>query len=110
MDIDLNLYHRLFLAHPRHGVSIGDDAPEVVTSYIEIVPSDTVKYELDKPTGHMKVDRPQKFSNVYPTLYGLIPQSYCGDQIADFCTKQASRTGIVGDGDLKNLFESLRTR
>ena len=40
-----------------------------------------------------------KFSNVYPTLYGLIPQTYCGDEIAEFCMKQASREEIVGDGD-----------
>ena len=99
MEIDFNLFHRLFRAHPWHGVSIGDEVPETVTAYIEIVPSDTVKYELDKPTGHMKVDRPQKFSNVYPTLYGLIPQTYCGDSIADFCMNKASRTGIIGDGD-----------
>ena len=99
MQIDFELFHRLFRAHPWHGVYIGDQAPEVVTAYIEIVPSDTVKYELDKPTGHLKVDRPQKFSNVYPTLYGLIPQTYCGEKSAEFCMKQASRTGIVGDGD-----------
>lgn len=99
MDIDMNLFHRLFRAHPWHGISIGEEAPDVVTAYIEIVPSDTVKYELDKPTGHLKVDRPQKFSNVYPTLYGLIPQTYCGESIAEFCMTQASRTGIVGDGD-----------
>jgi inorganic pyrophosphatase len=99
MNIDLELLHRLFRAHPWHGVHIGDDAPELVTAYIEIVPTDTVKYELDKPTGHLKVDRPQKFSNVYPTLYGLIPQTFCGDKTAEYCMKQASRTGIVGDGD-----------
>lgn len=99
MDIDFNLFHHLFRAHPWHGVHIGDQAPELVTAYIEIVPSDTVKYELDKPTGHMKVDRPQKFSNVYPTLYGLLPQTYCGPRIADFCMEKASRQGIVGDGD-----------
>jgi len=99
MNIDMNLFHRLFRAHPWHGIHIGDEAPEVVNSFIEIVPSDTMKYELDKPTGHIKVDRPQKFSNVYPTLYGLIPQTYCGESIAEFCMKHASRTGIVGDGD-----------
>ena len=99
MNIDMNLFHRLFRAHPWHGIHIGDEAPEVVQSYIEIVPADTVKYELDKPTGHIKVDRPQKFSNVYPTLYGLIPQTYCGEKIAEFCMKQSSRDGIVGDGD-----------
>ena len=99
MTIDLNLLHRLFRAHPWHGVAIGDEAPEQVTAYIEIVPSDTVKYELDKPSGLLKVDRPQKFSNVYPTLYGLIPQTYCGERIADYCMRQSSLTGIVGDGD-----------
>jgi inorganic pyrophosphatase len=99
MDIDFNLFHRLFRAHPWHGVHIGDDCPETITAYIEIVPSDTVKYELDKSTGHMKVDRPQKFSNVYPTLYGLIPQTYCGERIAEFCMEKSSKQGIVGDGD-----------
>ena len=99
MNIDMNVFHRLFRAHPWHGIHIGDAAPEVVNSYIEIVPADTVKYELDKPTGHIKVDRPQKFSNVYPTLYGLIPQTYCGDKIADYCMQKSSKTGIVGDGD-----------
>lgn len=52
MDIDMNFFHRLFRAHPWHGIFIGEDAPEVVNAYIEIVPSDTVKYELDKLTGH----------------------------------------------------------
>jgi inorganic pyrophosphatase len=99
MDIDLHLFHHLFRAHPWHGVAIGDGAPELVTAYIEIVPSDTVKYELDKATGHMKLDRPQKFSNVYPTLYGLLPQTYCGQRIAEFCMEKASRDDIVGDGD-----------
>jgi inorganic pyrophosphatase len=99
MNLDMNVFHRLFRAHPWHGIHIGDEAPEVVNSYIEIVPADTVKYELDKPTGHIKVDRPQKFSNVYPTLYGLIPQTYCGDKIAEFCMQKSSQTGIVGDGD-----------
>ena len=99
MEIDLNLLHQLFRAHPWHGVAIGDEAPEQITAYIEIVPSDTVKYELDKPSGHLKVDRPQKFSNVYPTMYGLIPQTYCGDRCAEYCMEKASRQGIVGDGD-----------
>lgn len=40
----------LFRSHPWHGVPIGPLAPEVVTVYVEIVPTDTVKYELDKVT------------------------------------------------------------
>ncbi len=93
------LFSKLLRAHPWHGVAIGPNAPERVTAYIEIVPSDTIKYELDKDTGILKVDRPQQFSNVYPTLYGLIPQTYCGESVAEFCMERASRTGIVGDGD-----------
>ena len=50
-----------FRAHPWHGVDLGPDVPAVVTAYIEIVPTDTVKYEIDKASGHLKVDRPQQF-------------------------------------------------
>ena len=63
------------------------------------VPTDTVKYELDKPSGYLKVDRPQKFSNVYPTLYGFIPRTYCGEENGAFCAQRTGRTGIMGDGD-----------
>jgi inorganic pyrophosphatase len=89
----------LFRAHPWHGVSIGKNAPTVVTTYIEVVPSDTVKYELDKATGILKVDRPQRFSNVCPSLYGFIPRTFCGDQVGRFCAEKVGRSGIMGDGD-----------
>jgi len=89
----------LFKAHPWHGVAIGHDAPGIVTAYIEIVPTDTVKYELDKTTGHLKVDRPQRFSNICPTLYGLIPQTFCADQVAQLTSERTGRTGIHGDND-----------
>ncbi len=88
-----------FKAHPWHGIEVGPDAPAVVTAYIEIIPSDTVKYEVDKPTGHLKVDRPQKFSNIVPALYGFIPKTYCKEEIANFCMEKTGRTGIIGDGD-----------
>ena len=91
----------LFQAHPWHGVSPGDDAPTVVTAFIEIVPTDTVKYELDKRSGHLRLDRPQRYSSLPPTLYGFIPQTYCGDEIAAFCKLRAGGTTKVerGDGD-----------
>ncbi len=85
--------------HPWHGVEIGEEAPEMVTAFIEIVPTDTVKYEVDKTSGLLKVDRPQQFSNIFPALYGFIPQTYCDEAIANFCMKQAGLTGIKGDGD-----------
>ena len=87
----------LFRAHPWHGVSIGREAPETVTAYIEVVPTDSVKYELDKITGLLKIDRPQRFSNVFPALYGLIPQTFCGEQVAEICTQRTGRPSIVGD-------------
>lgn len=89
----------LFRAHPWHGVSIGAKAPEEVMSYIEIVPTDTVKYEVDKATGHLKVDRPQKFSNTCPTLYGFVPQTWCGPRIGAYCGEKIGREGVIGDGD-----------
>lgn len=85
--------------HPWHGIHIGQNFPEVVTSYIEIVPTDTLKFELDKRSGYLKIDRPQLYSNVCPTPYGLIPQTYCGDRVAEFCCSKTGREGIKGDND-----------
>ena len=89
----------LYKPHPWHGIPIGDQAPQKVNVFVEIVPTDTVKYELDKQTGYLKIDRPQKFSNVCPTVYGFIPQTYCGDENGRLCAHKLRRSGIVGDGD-----------
>lgn len=88
-----------FRAHPWHGVSIGDDAPRVVSAFIEIVPTDVVKYEIDKETGILKVDRPQQFSNVCPTLYGFIPRTLCAGAVGRFCSEHTGRPDVQGDGD-----------
>ncbi|MBN1632955.1 MAG: inorganic pyrophosphatase [Ignavibacteria bacterium] len=91
---------RLILkAHPWHGVHKGKDFPDVVTAYIEIVPTDTLKFELDKQSGYLKIDRPQLYSNVCPTPYGFIPQTFCGDRVGQLCCEKAGRKGIRGDGD-----------
>jgi inorganic pyrophosphatase len=89
----------MFQAHPWHGVSAGADAPAVVTTFVEIVPTDPVKYELDKPTGHLRIDRPQRYSSLPPTLYGFVPQTYCGDTVAQRCMERTGLTGVRGDGD-----------
>jgi inorganic pyrophosphatase len=86
-------------AHPWHGVDPGANAPERVIAYIEIVPTDTVKYELDKTSGLLRVDRPQRFSSQCPTLYGFVPRTYCGTEVGARCADRTGRTGIVGDGD-----------
>ena len=75
--------------HPWHGVSAGPDCPHIVTCYIEMVPTDVVKYELDKESGHLKVDRPQLYSSQCPSLYGFIPQTYCGSRVGAFSGKYA---------------------
>lgn len=88
-----------YASHPWHGVSIGESAPDEVTVYVEVVPTDTVKYEIDKETGFLKVDRPQKFSNYFPALYGFIPQTYCWENVASLCRDKTGRKEIMGDGD-----------
>src|SRR5688572_12514445 len=90
----------MFQAHPWHGVAPGARAPGVVNAYIEIVPTDAVKYELDKASGHLRVDRPQRFSSFPPTLYGFIPQTFCGDLVGELCRETTGRgASIRGDGD-----------
>jgi inorganic pyrophosphatase len=67
--------------HPWHGLDVGPNPPDVVHAYVEITPFDLVKYELDKTTGYVRVDRPQRTSSLPPTLYGFIPRTYCGEQV-----------------------------
>lgn len=89
----------LFKQHPWHGIPIGKNSPEVLTAYIEIVPTDTIKYELDKYSGYLKVDRPQRFSNIVPALYGLVPQTLCDEKVAELCNRKNNRNDIIGDND-----------
>lgn len=86
-------------AHPWHGVPTGEHAPTVVNCFIEIVPTDTIKYEVDKESGHLKLDRPQKFSNFCPAPYGFVPSTYCGAQVAAWAMQQTGRKDVIGDGD-----------
>lgn len=86
-------------AHPWHGVPIGDGVPEEVTVFVEIVPRDTVKYEVDKETGYLKIDRPQQYSNVVPANYGFIPQTYCSERIASLARAKTDIEIRDGDGD-----------
>jgi len=88
----------MFQAHPWHGVPPGDPAG-VIEAYIEIVPTDTVKYELDKESGHLRLDRPQRYSSQPPTLYGFIPQTYCGTRVGQRCSERCGVANIRGDGD-----------
>lgn len=93
------LFSLMFQAHPWHGVPAGVGAPETVNAFIEIVPNDAIKYELDKPSGRLRVDRPQRFSSLCPMPYGFVPQTFCGDSIAEFCREKTDLPIVAGDGD-----------
>lgn len=88
-----------YKSHPWHGVDIGPEAPGIVTTFIEMVPTDTVKYEIDKVTGYLRIDRPQKYSNVVPALYGFVPQTFSAKRVAEYCMEKTGRENITGDGD-----------
>ena len=90
--------HRL-QSHPWHGISAGDKAPDVVNVFVELVPTDTVKYEVDKESGHLKVDRPLQFSSLCPSPYGFIPRTWCKDRVAAMAAAATGRQGVAGDGD-----------
>ena len=80
--------------HPWHGLDVGPRVPEVVHAYIEITPFDSMKYEIDKTTGYLRVDRPQHTSSRPPMLYGFIPRTYCGRRVSHL-----SPQSTQGDGD-----------
>ena len=80
--------------HPWHGLSVGPNPPSLVNAYIEITAFDSVKYEIDKETGYLRVDRPQRTTSQPPTLYGFIPQTYCGPRVG-----KLMKGAKMGDGD-----------
>jgi inorganic pyrophosphatase len=82
--------------HPWHGLHARtEDMKEgLVQVYVEMTPSDVVKYELDKGSGFLMVDRPQRTTSSPPALYGFIPRTYCAEEVAKRC-----KDADVADGD-----------
>ena len=80
--------------HPWHGLAVGPKPPKLVYAYIEITPFDLIKYEVDKVTGYLRVDRPQRTSSQPPTLYGFVPRTYCGRRVGALAPNAKG-----GDGD-----------
>ncbi|KAK4397305.1 Soluble inorganic pyrophosphatase 1 [Sesamum angolense] len=74
-----SLSKRSVIAHPWHDIEIGSEAPHIVNCVVEITKGSKVKYELDKKTGMIKVDRVLYSSVVYPHNYGFIPRTLCED-------------------------------
>jgi len=83
--------------HPWHGLEVGPNPPEIVHAYIEITPFDNVKYEVDKTTGYMRVDRPQRTSSQAPALYGFIPRTYCSKRVLGLSPHAARGDGAPLD-------------
>lgn len=88
-----------YKVHPWHGIDPGPNVPAEVTVFIEIVPSDTVKYEIDSASGYLAIDRPQKFSNVSPSLYGFIPRTYYGELTTAYDAERSGRKIKGSDGN-----------
>ena len=84
-----------FALHPWHGITQPADFPATISMFVEVVPTDVMKYEVDKPSGHLRLDRPQRFSNYCPLPYGFLPQTYCDAEVA----KQSHGLASRGDGD-----------
>lgn len=85
--------------HPWHGIDTYADEGKSVFAFIEIVPADTMKYEIHKPSGWLMIDRPQLFSNHTPFMYGLVPRTYCGEGIARLAKETFGSAVEKGDGD-----------
>lgn len=83
-----------FRPHPWHGLEVGREPPGVVNAFIEITPFDLIKYEVDKQSGYLRIDRPQRGSSHPPALYGFIPRTYCAEEV-----QRLSPTSQRGDGD-----------
>src|SRR5688500_20363085 len=83
-----------FRPHPWHGLAVGPEPPGLLNAYIEITPFDLIKYEVDKHSGYLRVDRPQRGSSQPPALYGFIPRTYCDHEV-----HRLSPTSTRGDGD-----------
>ena len=83
-----------FRPHPWHGLEVGPEPPEVLNVYIEITPFDLMKYEVDKKSGYLRVDRPQRSSAQPPMLYGFVPRTYCAERV-----RALAPAAKRGDGD-----------
>lgn len=106
------------VSHPWHGISPGENAPRIVNAIIEIPQGSRCKYEIDKESGLLKLDRIIYSSFYYPCNYGFIPQTYGDDKdpldilvltsmpVQALCIVQAKVLGVMqmvdsGDADDK---------
>jgi len=111
--------------HPWHGAHYGDGSPETVNALIEIPQGSRTKYEIDKPTGLLKLDRVIHSSFHYPVNYGFIPQTLgedgdpldilvlCSQSIQALCLVQATVIGnmqMIDTGEKDDKIIAVATK
>jgi len=88
-----------YITNPWHSVDPGDNLPALVNGIIEIPKGSKGKYELDKKSGLLKLDRVLYSSVHYPANYGFIPKTYCDDKdpldILVFCSIEVDPLCII---------------
>jgi inorganic pyrophosphatase len=107
------------MAHPWHDIDVPEPVEEGFPAFIEIPKGSKVKYELDKPTGLLKVDRVLFSAVHYPANYGFIPRSYCDDgdpldvlvlgqeAVVPMCIMRARAIGYMQMRDDKGLDDKI---
>lgn len=114
----------MFVLHPWHGAHYGDKAPQIVNGLIEIPQGSRTKYEIDKATGLLKLDRIIYSSFHYPVNYGFIPQTLgqdgdpldilvmCSESIQPLCLVQATVIGnmqMIDNGEKDDKIIAVAT-
>jgi inorganic pyrophosphatase len=114
-----------FVLHPWHGAHYGKKAPEVVNGLIEIPQGSRAKYEIDKETGLLKLDRVVYSSFHYPINYGFIPQTLgqdhdpldilvmCSESIQPLCLVEATVIGnmqMIDNGEKDDKIIAVATK
>jgi inorganic pyrophosphatase len=115
----------MFVLHPWHGADYGDKAPQLVKAVIEIPQGSHTKYEVDKKTGLLKLDRIIYSSFHYPVNYGFIPQTLgldgdpldilvmCSESIQSLCLVEATVIGnmqMIDNGEIDDKIIAVATK
>ncbi len=86
-------------------VTVSERRSGTYEQFVDLIPyavrdvvSAAIEYEIDKESGYLKADRPQKFSNFCPSLYGFVPQTFCAEKVGELCSQKTGRK-VDGDGD-----------
>jgi len=86
------------MQHPWHDITAGSEPPERINAFIEVTQFDQLKYEIDKSTGYLTVNRQHRWGVASPFAYGFIPRTLCGQRVAELSIVDTS------DGDALDVF------